>query len=169
MKTIKSFKPFPIAILLFALSVISLSAQPSPPDPDKMDERREEIETMKIGFITKKLDLSSEEAKTFWPVYNKFQDELEAIRKQRRNDMRDFRENFKELNDKEAEKLIDNEIASRQKELDVMKSYHLQFKKILPVKKVLLLYRSEEDFKRELLDRLRDRKGGHPGPPPPRK
>lgn len=166
MKAIKSFKPFPLAILLFALSVFSLPAQPPPPDPDKMDERREEIETMKIGFITKKLDLSSEEAKTFWPVYNKFQDELEAIRKQRRNDMRDLRENFKELNDKEAEKLIDNEIASRQKELDVMKSYHLQFKKILPVKKVLLLYRSEEDFKRELLDRLRDRKGGPPGPPP---
>ncbi len=166
MKAIQLIKRLPATVLLLTFTALALPAQPPPPDPDKMDERREEIETMKIGFITKKLDLSSEEAKTFWPVYNKFQDELEAIRKQRRNDMRDLRENFKELNDKDAEKLIDNEIASRQKELDVMKSYHLQFKKILPVKKVLLLYRSEEEFKRELLDRLRDRKGGPPGPPP---
>lgn len=169
MKAIKSFKQLPLTMLLFMLTAYSLPAQPPPPDPDKMDERREEIEAMKIGFLTRKLDLSSEEAKTFWPVYNKFQDELEVIRKQRRNDMRDLRDNLKELNDKDAEKLIDNEMASRQKELDVMKSYHAQFKKILPVKKVLLLYRSEEDFKRELLDRLRDRKGGPPGPPPHRK
>lgn len=165
MKAIKFIKQVRLAVLLLTLTAFTLPAQPPPPDPDKMDERREEIETMKIGFITKKLDLSSEEAKTFWPVYNKFQDELETIRKQRRNDMRDLRENIKDLNDKDAEKLIDNEIVSRQKELDVMKNYHAQFKKILPVKKVLMLYRSEEEFKRELLERLRDRKG----PPPPRR
>ncbi len=167
MKAIKSFKPFPLAILLFALSVFSLPAQR--PDPDKMDERREEIETMKIGFITKKLDLSSEEAKSFWPVYNKFQDELEAIRKQRRNEIQSFREGKNEITDKDAEKMIDNDISARQKELDIIKKYHAQFKQILPAKKVLLLYRAEEDFKRELLDRLRDRKGGHPGPPPRRR
>lgn len=165
MKAIKFLKQVRLAVLLLTLTAFTLPAQPPPPDPDKMDERREEIETMKIGFITKKLDLSSEEAKTFWPVYNKFQDELETIRKQRRNDMRDLRENIKDLNDKDAEKLIDNEIVSRQKELDVMKNYHAQFKKILPVKKVLMLYRSEEEFKRELLERLRDRKG----PPPSRR
>lgn len=164
----KAIKSFPLAVLLFSLTVFSLPAQPPTPDPDKMDERREEIETMKIGFITKKLDLTSEEAKTFWPVYNKFQDELETIRRQRRIDMREFREN-NTLTDKDAEKLIDNEIASRQKELDVMKKYHAQFKQILPVSKVLQLYRTEEDFKRELLDRLRDRKGRPPGPPPHRK
>lgn len=169
MEAIKKFKQLPLAVLLLTLSALTLPAQPPPPDPDKMDERREEIEAMKIGFLTRKLDLSSEEAKTFWPVYNKFQDELETIRKQRRSEMRNLRENIKDLNDKEAEKLIDNEIAGRQKELDIMKKYHAHFKQILPVKKVLMLYRSEEDFKRELLDRIRDRKDGPPRLPPHRK
>jgi Spy/CpxP family protein refolding chaperone len=165
MKAYPLFKPLSIVFLSLTLNALSLTAQPPAPDPDKMEERRDEIESMKIGFLTRKLDLTSEEAKAFWPVYNKFQDELEAVRKQRRNDLREFRENKKELTDKDAEKLIDNEITGRQKELDIMKKYHAQFKQILPVKKVLLLYRAEEDFKRELLDRLRDRKEGPPGSP----
>ncbi|MBK7855460.1 MAG: hypothetical protein IPJ79_11655 [Bacteroidetes bacterium] len=40
----------------------------------------------------------------------------------------------------------------------MQKKYHAQFKQVLPSKKVAILYRSEEDFKRELLDRIRERK-----------
>src|SRR5882757_8647449 len=34
------------------------------------------LEVMKIGFITKRLNLSSEEAERFWPVYNKYATEV---------------------------------------------------------------------------------------------
>ena len=38
------------------------------------------------------------------------------------------------------------------------KEYSLKFRKILPVKKVLKLYEAEMDFKRVLLDRIKDRR-----------
>jgi hypothetical protein len=41
---------------------------------------RDRIEPMKIAFITQKLNLTAEEAQKFWPVYNKFSDELQKLR-----------------------------------------------------------------------------------------
>ena len=44
----------------------------------KFDQKRKKIEIQKIAFITKALDLSSEEAQVFWPVYNNFSDESDT-------------------------------------------------------------------------------------------
>lgn len=132
-------------------------------------DRKEEIESMKIGFLTRKLSLSPEEAKTFWPVYNQYQDDLNKIRESRRNEIKDAKKDFMEMNDKDVEKIVDNEIAFRQNELDIMKKYHSQFKKVLPIKKVAILYKTEEDFKRELLKKIQERGGGmgeRKDPPP---
>jgi hypothetical protein len=153
-KKIKKMKNLKLLVLLFSMLTVRTFAQ----ERGKMDgDKREKVEAMKIGFITQKLDLTPEEAKVFWPVYNKMSGELEAIRKNRRNDMRDAKEDFSTMTDKEVEKIVDNEIAFRQNELDIMKKYHGQFKQVLPIKKVALLYRAEEEFKRHLLSEIRKR------------
>lgn len=156
MKKIKILLP-----LLLSLTWMTLHAQrPGPPRDRMMDrgEKKEQIESMKIAFITRRLDLTPEEAQRFWTVYNKYADELHALRKDRRERNRDAREDFDKLGDKEVEKLVDDEIIFRQQELDVIKKYHAQFKSVLPIKKVARLYRAEEEFKRELLERIRERK-----------
>jgi len=61
------------------------------------------------------------------------------------------------LSDKEVEQLVDNEITFRQKEIDLQKEYHIKFKGILPIKKVAKLYEAEEQFKRYLLNELKDK------------
>jgi ABC-type uncharacterized transport system substrate-binding protein len=55
------------------------------------------------------------------------------------------------------EKLVDGEIIFRQQELDIIKKYHAQFKKILPIKKVALLYKAQEDYKKELLKQIQEK------------
>ena len=119
---------------------------------------RDRLESLKVGFLTERLNLSAEEAKVFWPVYNKYQDELEQLRKSRRENLMNAKLNFDEMSDSEVEKTIDNELMYRQGELDVLKKYNPQFKKVLPVKKVAKLYKAEEDFKRKLIDMIQDRK-----------
>lgn len=120
---------------------------------------REKVEAMKIGFLTERLNLTSEEAKVFWPVYNKYQDELEVLHKSRRENLINARMNFDEMADKEIEKAIDTELASRQNELDLLKKFHPQFKQVLPIKKVAKLYRAEEQFKGKLLDMIKEKRG----------
>ncbi len=145
-----------LVLLLTFSDATSLIAQAPGPRP-QMD--RENIESLKIAFLTKRLNLTPEEAQKFWPVYNKYSDELKGIRDDRANRMKDKKEMLDNMPDKDIEKLIDAEINSRQQELDLLKKYHTQFKSTLPVKKVALLYRSEEDFKRELMERIRERRG----------
>ncbi|MBL0342817.1 MAG: hypothetical protein IPP71_19160 [Bacteroidetes bacterium] len=148
-----------VSTLLLSLWFASTIAQPGPPHGKK----REEIEAMKIGFITKKLNLTPEEAQSFWPVYNVYQEEVEKLRDNRRKEMKAARDEFDTMEDKEVEKLVEAEIAFRQSELDILKKYHPQFKKSLPIKKVAKLYRAEDDFKRELIQKIQNqRDGGRP-------
>jgi hypothetical protein len=66
----------------FMLSILFVAAQqrpmhrpgkmpPPPPPMERMSkEQRAQMESFKIQFITKKLNLTPEEAEKFWPVYN---------------------------------------------------------------------------------------------------
>ena len=151
-------------LILFLFCSLGVSAQGKKPLKDRVD-------AMKIGFLTDRLNLTPEEAKTFWPVYNMYSDDLDKLRKDRRENIINARENFDDMSDADLEKTVDNEIIFRQNELEILKKYHPQFKKILPIKKVAKLYKSEEDFKRRLLDMIQDRRedrrdGQRQGSPP---
>jgi len=120
----------------------------------KMDKKREKIEAQKIGFITKQLDLTPEEAQNFWPIYNQFSDLRKQLYKQNRKNRKDI----DDLSESEIEELIDNHIILDQKKLDLKKKYHAEFKKILSNKKIAKLYHTEQMFKKDLLKRLKGRK-----------
>lgn len=122
------------------------------------ERRREEIESFRIAYFTRQLNLTSEEAKKFWPVYNEMQAEIQKLQKERRNRHRDLRDNQDNISDAELEKSINEEMASRQKELDIEKKYHERFKQILSMKKLAIFYRAQEGFKRELIRKLQDQK-----------
>ncbi len=139
-----------LAALLFFLTFAAFAQRERP--------MKDKVETFKVGFLTDRLNLTSEEAKVFWPVYNKYQDELETLRKTRRENLVNAKMNFDEMDSNEIEKAVDHELAFRQNELDVLKKYHPQFKQVLPIKKVAKLYKAEEDFKRKLLDMIQERK-----------
>ena len=150
-------------IMISTITFAQKEGTPPPPPPTKEDkgdrhnERHENIETLKIGFITKKLDLTPEEAQKFWPVYNQYSDKLQEIRKKRRQNYREAKQKFDEMTDKEVEQAVDNEMTDRQKELDLQKEYHSKFKAVLPIKKVAKLYVAEEQFKMELLNKLKNK------------
>ncbi|HRH62802.1 MAG TPA: hypothetical protein PLI68_05695 [Bacteroidia bacterium] len=150
-----------IQLLLPTLLLVSSIALAQPGQVDKMNkgERKEKVEAMKIAYLTNKLELTPTEAQQFWPVFNEFEAKIQAIRQNRRKDSREGQDNLDQLSDKEVETLIDSEVAFRQKELDVMKEYHSKFKAVLPIRKVAKLYRAQEDFKRELLKKIQERKG----------
>ncbi len=150
-------------ILLVTCTTILFSslafAQPGEADRMNKGERKEKVEAMKVAYITNKLELTPTEAQQFWPVFNEYESKVQTIRQSRRKDSKDGMENLDQLNDKEVEAFIDSEVGFRQKELDVLKEYHAKFKSVLPIRKVAKLYRAQEDFKRELLKKIQERKG----------
>lgn len=146
--------------LLLAISTIAIAQSPPPPGPPMDDDK---IEALRVAFLTKYLDLSSEEAQKFWPVYNAMQKEIEAVRTSE-NDLRKGKD-VDAMTDEELNKMINQHFENEQKLLDIKKKYLDEFKKILPLKKVALLADAENEFKREVMKHARDKKGQ--GPPPP--
>ena len=131
-------------------------AQPRKGDVPIPKERRDKIESMKVAFLTQRLNISSEEAKVFWPVYNQMSDELFQLREKRRTEIRQLRDDDANLTDKDYERMFDSDLVFRQAELDILKKYQPQLKKVLPLKKLAKLPRAEEDFKHELLERMKE-------------
>ena len=113
---------------------------------------------MKIAFITKRLSLTPEEAKVFWPVYDEYSTEMKSVRENRVTNLKEAKGEIDNLTDKEVDNIIADDIALRQQEVDILKKYHPRFKQVLPIKKVAKLFKSEEEFKRELLEKIRERK-----------
>ncbi len=142
-------------LFLFLLTGADLFAQTT------STTQRENIEAQRIAFITQELQLTSQEAQEFWPIYNKYRSELTAMRKGRFAGLMANKENFNALSEEEMSKVIDNEFDFRQKELDLTRRYNAEFKKVLPIKKVARLYRAEQLFKIYLLKDNREEKSGN--------
>jgi hypothetical protein len=124
----------------------------------------EKIEAFKITFFTQKLDLSAEEAKIFWPIYNDFQREQKALRSAHMEKMISFTKvkDIDELTDTEIQTKILNDFDFKQRDLNVEKKYYYRLKTSLPLKTVGKFYRAQEAFKSELLKQFRSGGGGGP-------
>lgn len=139
-----------VAVILFMLPFLASAQKPG--------ERSAEIESLRISYLTQKLDLSEEEAKIFWPIYNDFQKEQTALRKERAQNMISFKKitEIDNLSDTEIQSLIVNELNFKQRDLSIERKYYYKLKSSLPIKTVGKYYRAQEAFKRELLSRYRN-------------
>ena len=109
--------------------------------------KREKIESLKIAFITKKLDLSPEESQQFWPVYNQYQKEISDLILQRRAARKDT----------DAD-TIDEDLDIEGKIVDVRKKYRKEFSRVLSPEKINQFYQAEREFREELIKQLKSRR-----------
>lgn len=116
---------------------------------EKMESR---IESQKIAFITQKLDLTPTEAQLFWPIYNEYQTKMKEIRQQNKMDWA-----IEDVNDDEANEVLDNLLKREQNELNIKKQYLSQLKTVVPARKVAQLYILEKQFREEILAKIRSK------------
>lgn len=121
---------------------------------------REKIKSLKVAFITERLELTSKEAQQFWPIYNKFEDKRQLLRKKERIEIRDKMREVSTLSETESTNLLDKLISFKEEAEKLDASYVKEIKTVLSAKQALLLLSSEEEFKRELLKRYRQNRGG---------
>ena len=122
-------------------------------------ENFEQFQAMKVAFITETLELTSEEAEKFWPVYNEYSEKKQEIRQQQRKEHHDFMSDAENISEEEALKILDNHLSMRKKDLELDVKYDMKFREVLSAKKVMLLYLSEMQFKSFLLKQIRNHEG----------
>lgn len=151
-------KKFGLAIMLL-LMVGAAAAQPG---GGQAAARQEQMKAAKIGFLTRELNLSEEEAQKFWPVYNKFDNERETHRRKMMALRLEANEAGDQLTAKEAEAAVEQYLQLRQEEVDMERRFYQSVKKVLPAEKVALLFQAEKRFQRELLRNLQQRREERP-------
>jgi hypothetical protein len=152
-------KKLSFAIVFMLAFVASSMAQ-----KERGEKAQEKMEAFKIAFFTEKLQLTPEEAKVFWPIYNQFENEREALK-----DKFDLDGQKLELmSDKDVETAIMQHIEMEEQMVKLRRDNVRRFMEVLPVRKVAMLQRIDNDFKRALLEEIKKRReakqGGAPGP-----
>lgn len=143
-----------LLVLLLGVGFNVLAQAPEEPT----EGEKQKMDALKIAFITEKLDLTSKEAEIFWPVFNRYDKEVRVIRKKERESSRAYAQKAGGT-DQEADKFLTEQLALKQQEVDLLKKYIPEFKKVLPLPKVARLLSLEQEFKMQLLHKLKDRRG----------
>lgn len=125
------------------------------------ENRRERIKSLKIAYLTEKLELTPEEAAEFWPAYNEYENKEFELRTTLKNTLREISgKSPEELSEQEAIQLQKRVLALR-KEIDQTETRFLEKSpELIGVKKTLYLEVYEEQFRRELFKKLQERKSG---------
>lgn len=94
------------------------------------------LETLKIAFLTSRLNLSVGEAQKFWPLYNKYVDEIRQVRTRDRN--------------------LD-EISMEERVVNIRKKYKTEFTHALPEERVNQFFKADREFSNMIRKEMQDR------------
>jgi len=142
-ETMKKGVIFLLIMLMFP--VIRLTAQ---------NPNLERLNAYKIGFFSKRLNLTSQEAEKFWPVYNEYQKQKNLIQQEKFSLIRNFNQNENSLSDNQLTETGDKLIAYIVQESSLAVTFHKKLKEVLPPAKVIRFYQAENQYKAQLLNEL---------------
>ncbi len=123
----------------------------------------DKIESIRIAFFTERLDLTTEEAQKFWPVYKDFSNRREKINEDRRLLFRYIMKNGDFLSDKEINESLDKYLNLSKEETSLNEVFNQKFLNILPPKKVIKIYITENQFKAYILNQIKERRPNNQG------
>ncbi|WP_237249369.1 hypothetical protein [Sphingobacterium faecale] len=109
----------------------------------------EAIESEKIAYITKELKITPSEAQKFFPIYNKYSDELRELKRAKRGETPQQANSFTGVKR--------DVIAFDAKEVETKKKYREEFAKILGQARASQFFQVVEDFNDLLRSTLQER------------
>ncbi|QKG80894.1 hypothetical protein [Tenuifilum thalassicum] len=141
----------PKILLILIISQLSLKAF-------SQDNTAKALKNEKVAFLTKKLQLTKEEAKKFWPIYDEYWDKKNKILSNRKRLAEEFIKNVDNLTESQTIEYTNRYVKSIKAESDLISEYNKKLLQILPPKKVMLLYQSNYEFKNYLLKKMQETK-----------
>jgi len=143
-------KRIKIALPIFILALLIFFAC-----KNNQQKSEEMLKAEKIAFFTEKLNLTPQEAESFWPVYNEYWERKNQIIDNKRTAMKYCSKNIDTMNDEEIVKYADMYVNFQKQESELLLEFNEKFKKVLPPQKVLKLYQTDYDFKMYLLHQIK--------------
>lgn len=138
-------------VLFIALGLLSLAVKAQ--DGDWVPEN-DQIRAQRAAYITQRLQLSSDEAGYFWQLFNRYEEEKSRLKKSFRQ------ERTRPRTEAEADALIKQRFDLEQELLVLKREFYAEAKTKVPATKLMLLPQAENEFKRDLIRQIRERREG---------
>lgn len=143
----KNIARFNWTLLLIVIPMVMTAQPPQAPF-------RERMEAARVAYITRSMQLSPQEARVFWPLHDAYIEKIKAQRQARIEGRRDPL-NFDEMSDAEINKFLDRRLDLAEAAMKARKEFINQLRKELSPRKAAMFIRAEDDFQRDVVDRLR--------------
>jgi hypothetical protein len=121
---------------------------------DNMQLVLEKIRADKKLLVAENLELTEAEAKAFWPVYGRYQDELFLLRARTAKLITDYAAAYDQMTNDTAKKLLDEYMTIEALGLKLRQAYLPKFRGVLPEVKVVRYYQIENKIYAALLYEL---------------
>ena len=135
-------------LLLFLTNL--LSAQKTKVSPEKID-------AYKKIYLTDKLNLNPENESKFWIAYNNYQDSLRIVYRAKRLKYRKINLDSSNLSETEYKQFIDDFLDYEKRKIDLRAKLIIDLKEFMTLKKTVSLFRIEDDFRKEMMKKLRSK------------
>jgi hypothetical protein len=123
-------------LCLLALTAAPVFAQESQSDPN-MQILLDKVKADKKVLVAANMELSDSEGKAFWPIYDAYQKDLQAINDRLGKTILAYADayNKKSMTDAQAKQLTDEVLAIDQDELALRKTYAARLERAIPATK----------------------------------
>ncbi|MCU0574140.1 MAG: hypothetical protein MUC41_14250 [Syntrophobacteraceae bacterium] len=141
-------------LLLAAMVMAAVPVAAEEKAADNMQIVLEKIRADKKLLVADNMQLTEAEAKSFWPVYERYQDELFLLRARTLNLIKEYEDSYEKLTNDIAKKLLDESINIEALRLKLIQAYLPKFRKALPDRKVARYYQLENKIQAALMYEL---------------
>lgn len=117
------------------------------------ERKNEKIKTLRIAYLTEKLNLTTDEATLFWPLLQEFETRMSNIKKEQRALLRFDTK----IDDTDAESRLIKILDLEEEEVVVEREYFSRISQVIGARRVLKWKQAEHEFKRELLHKIKRR------------
>ena len=101
------------------------------------------IRANKKALVAVNLRLTDEEAARFWPVYDRYQQDLAGVQDRLVKVIDDYTASFRNLSDEKAMKLVEDYLAAEADRAKVRRDHLAELAKTIPGRKVARFYQIE--------------------------
>lgn len=140
-----------ILMIMFLCPILVLA------QPPISEKKMEQIESQKIAFLTKELELTPKEAQQFWPIYNRYAKAKKENREVKYKNIKGI--DLQSMSEEDANASLEMHQKTKAIEIEIESQYFNHFSKIIGYKRTIALLLAEEKFKKELLKRIREGRG----------
>jgi hypothetical protein len=141
-------------VMAMAMQSTSQERQPDNVQTVNMQIVIEKIRADKKLLVAENMQLTEAEAKAFWPVYDRYQDELFLLRSRTAKLIKDYGDAYDKMTNDAARKLLDEFMTIESLGPKLRQAYLPKFRKALPEVKVVRYYQIENKIQAALFYEL---------------